>query len=169
VCTTLLQLPPRSRQAVKDAVLNNRRLCALSATVVYWWTSRGADDTARVKRDLSRLKVSRETAENSRLVCNTGWPRQKGPNLPCLEGPANLHLAPRLRLLAIPFCRLFLFLVGSGPAQASPPVLFRLSPVVLLKLRGWSGSSSCRRIRPHRSAGSALILSSCVSAVLLAH
>jgi hypothetical protein len=76
VCTTLQQLPPRSRQAVKVAVLNNRRLRALSATVVYWWTSPGADETdcSSEARPFETKKNSRETEsldENSRLVCNT--------------------------------------------------------------------------------------------------
>jgi hypothetical protein len=74
VCTTLQQLPPRLRQALKNAVPNNRRLRAHSVLVLYWWTSPGADETARVMRDLSRQKHSREIEsldETSRFVCNT--------------------------------------------------------------------------------------------------
>jgi hypothetical protein len=117
-------------------------------------------------RPFETKSFSRDRREFSTRVQHWLAPT-KGPEPSMPRGSGKP--SPRLRLRAVPFCRLFLFRVGGGPAQASPPVLFRLSPVVLLKLRGRSGSNSCRRIRPHRSAGSALILSSYVSAVLLAH
>jgi hypothetical protein len=74
-CTTLQQLPPGQPQTVKIAVLNSPRMRALSSTVFCWRTSPNANETARVKRDLSRQTNSRETeslCENSRLVCNSG-------------------------------------------------------------------------------------------------
>jgi hypothetical protein len=55
------QLLPGQLPAVKIAVRNDRRKRALSATVLYWPASPTAEETARVKRDLSRQKYSRET------------------------------------------------------------------------------------------------------------
>jgi hypothetical protein len=66
--------PPGQGQTAKIAARKNSRTRALTATVLYWQTSLCADETARVKRDLSRQKHSRETETldaKSRLVCNT--------------------------------------------------------------------------------------------------
>jgi hypothetical protein len=64
VSTTLQQSPPGQPPAVKIVVPNNRRMRALSTTVLHCRTSPHADETARVKRDEARRSETKTVSRD---------------------------------------------------------------------------------------------------------